>query len=127
MPLILFLVLWKPGSQMDWGRRQPIEVMEELYLICEDSLEGIFTGIYDAYLKKKPHGQVHLIVGEEVNYRLFAVYETCAPDERKAAKVAGTIMRSLGRKHILPSAGPLPPGNLIRGKRFTRLWWQGFP
>lgn len=101
MPLILFLVLWKPASQMDWGRRQPIEVMEELYLICEDSLEGIFTGIYDAYLKKKPHGQIHLIVGEEVNYRLFAVYETCAPDERKAAKVAGTIMREFGEEAYL--------------------------
>ena len=26
--------------------------MEEYYLICEDSLEGIFTGVYDAYLWK---------------------------------------------------------------------------
>ena len=52
--------------------------MEEYYLVCEDSLEGIFTGIYDAYLKKKPHDQIHICVGEEENYRLFAVYESCA-------------------------------------------------
>ena len=26
--------------------------MEEKYLICEDSIEGIFTGIYDAYAKR---------------------------------------------------------------------------
>lgn len=70
--------------------------MEEYYLICEDSLEGIFTGIYDAYLKKKPHEQVHLCVGEEENYRLFAVYEECRPDETKAMKVARTIGRKLG-------------------------------
>jgi len=70
--------------------------MEEYYLICEDSLEGIFTGIYDAYLKRKPHGQVHLCLGGEDNYRLFAVYEECRPDESKAVKVARTIGRELG-------------------------------
>ena len=68
----------------------------DYYLICEDSLEGIFTGIYDAYLKKMPHGQVHLCVGQEENYRLFAVYEECKPDENKAVKVARTIGRELG-------------------------------
>lgn len=73
-----------------------IKNMEEYYLICEDSLEGIFTGIYDAYLKKKPHEQVHLCLGEEENYRLFAVYEECRPDETKAVKVARTIGRELG-------------------------------
>ncbi len=72
--------------------------MEEYYLICEDSLEGVFTGIYDAYLKKKPHGQVHLCVGQEDNYRLFAVYEECRPDEGKAVKVARTIGRELGHE-----------------------------
>ncbi len=72
--------------------------MEEYYLICEDSLEGIFTGIYDAYLKKKPHGQIHLCVGEEDNYRLFAVYETCMPDDTKAARVAGTILKKMGNE-----------------------------
>ena len=67
--------------------------MEEYYLICQDSLEGIFTGIYDAYLKKKPHEQIHIIVGEEDNYRLFAVYEECIPDGKKATIVARTILR----------------------------------
>ncbi len=72
--------------------------MEEYYLVCEDSLEGIFTGIYDAYLKKLPHEQVHLILGEEENYRLFAVYEECMPDKEKAAKVGRTLMREFGRE-----------------------------
>lgn len=72
--------------------------LEEYYLVCEDSLEGIFTGIYDAYLKRKPHEQVHLCVGQEDNYRLFAVYEQCRPDEAKAVKVARTIGREMGRE-----------------------------
>ena len=46
--------------------------MEEYYLICEDSLEGIFTGVYDAYLWKQPLERVHLLTREEDNYRLFA-------------------------------------------------------
>lgn len=73
----------------------------EYYLICEDSLEGIFTGIYDAYLLKKPHEQVHICVGEEENYRLFAVYQDCVPDEKKAASVAKTIMREFGQEAYL--------------------------
>ena len=72
--------------------------MEEYYLICEDSLEGIFTGIYNAYLKKKPREQIHLCLGEEENYRLFAVYEPCPPDKVKAAKVAGTVLREFGHE-----------------------------
>ena len=34
--------------------------MEEIYLICEDSLEGIFSGVYEAYLLKKFHDQIHI-------------------------------------------------------------------
>lgn len=75
--------------------------MEEYYLICEDSLEGIFTGIYDAYLLKRPHEQIHICVGEEENYRLFAVYERRAPDEEKAVKVARTIGREFGEETYL--------------------------
>lgn len=75
--------------------------MEEYYLICQDSLEGIFTGIYDAYLLKKPHRQIHLSVGEEENYRLFAVYENCLPDRNKAGKVADTIIHKFGNEAYL--------------------------
>ena len=34
--------------------------MEEKYLVCEDSLEGIFTGIYDAYALREGHEHVHI-------------------------------------------------------------------
>lgn len=75
--------------------------MEEYYLICEDSLEGIFTGIYDAYLLKKPHERIHICIEEERNLRLFAVYEKHDPDEQKTVKVARTITRDFGNEAYL--------------------------
>ena len=73
----------------------------EYYLICEDSLEGVFTGVYDAYLLKKPHEQVHICIGEDENYRLFAIYQNCSPDVGKAASVARTIVREFGQEAYL--------------------------
>lgn len=75
--------------------------MEEYYLICEDSLEGIFSGVYDAYLLKKPHEQIHLCIGEDENYRLFATYRQCPVNETKAAKVARTVVREFGQETYL--------------------------
>ena len=75
--------------------------MEEMYLICEDSLEGIFTGVYDAYLLKYPHGLIHLCLGEDENYRLFAVYRRCTADDEKAAKVARTVVCKFGEEAYL--------------------------
>ncbi len=70
--------------------------MEEIYLICEDSIEGIFTAIYDAYLLKIPTEQIHLCTSEEDNFRLFATYRRCLPDEEKTRKVSSRILRSFG-------------------------------
>ena len=75
--------------------------MEEYYLICEDSLEGIFSGIYEAYRMKMPHEQIHLCVGEDENYRLFAVYRECPCEPVKAAKVAKTIVEKFGEETYL--------------------------
>ena len=72
--------------------------MEEYYLICEDSLEGIFSGVYQAYLQKCPLERVHLIAGEEENYRLFAVYRRCGSSREHAEKVGRTLKRELGEE-----------------------------
>lgn len=75
--------------------------MEEYYLICEDSLEGIFSGIYQAYLLKRPHEQIHIQIGEEENLRLFAVYQRCPVSEEWAVKVARTIGSRFGEEAYL--------------------------
>ncbi len=88
------------ASKVRFAKGAAIYNMEEKYLICEDSLEGIFTGIYDAYALafalREDHKGIHLQVGEEDNFRLFAVYIRVEPDAEKAAKVANTICRRLG-------------------------------
>lgn len=68
----------------------------EEYFICEDSIEGVFTGIYDAYALRIGHEHIHLQIGEEENYRLFAHYRNSLPDYVKTRKVAETIQKRLG-------------------------------
>lgn len=75
--------------------------MEEKYIICEDSLEGIFTAIYDAYALKTGHEHVHVQVGEEDNYRLFATYMHSQPDSVKTNKVIRTLRDRLGEEIYL--------------------------
>ncbi len=76
--------------------------VEEKYLICEDSLEGIFTGIYDAYALREGHEHLHLQIGEEENLRLFATYVHIDPDPVKTDKVARTLQARLG-EHVYHS------------------------
>ena len=94
--------------------------VNEYYLVCEDSLEGIFTGVYDAYLLKKPHEQIHICVGEDENYRLFAEYLNCTPDETKVAKVARTIVREFGQETYLSICRALASGEPDKGEQKIR-------
>lgn len=70
--------------------------MDEKYIICEDSLEGIFTAIYDAYALREEHEHIHVQVGEEDNYRLFAEYLYSRPNSVKTNKVVRTLRSRLG-------------------------------
>ncbi len=72
--------------------------MEEKYIICEDSLEGIFTAVYDAYALREGHDRLHVQVGEEDNYRLFATYLYSRPDTVKTDKVVRTLKNRLGEE-----------------------------
>lgn len=99
--------------------------MEEYYLMCEDSLEGIFTGIYNAYLMKKPHEQLHICLEEE-DFRLFAVYEDCPPDEKKAASVAKTIIREFGEESYLAICRALASPKKDKGEAIYKTIVEGF-
>ena len=70
--------------------------MEETVLICEDSIEGILTGVYEAYALRKDHDRIHLQIGEADNYRLFTSYCEVQADEEKSSKVLRTIYRRFG-------------------------------
>ena len=69
--------------------------MEEYVLICEDSTEGILTGVYEAYPFKKKmgiahHDNIHLATKEPDTQRLFTQYEHLLTDHEKAGKGTNT-------------------------------------
>lgn len=75
--------------------------MEEYVFICEDSIDGIMTGVYEAYQFKKEegiesHDVLHLAVREPDTCRLFTQYITIETDREKSAKVIRTLKKELG-------------------------------
>ncbi|MDR0221837.1 MAG: DNA metabolism protein, partial [Lachnospiraceae bacterium] len=72
-----------------------------LHLVCEDSLEGIFTAIHAAFATKRPPEEIHLQLGEEGNYQFFAEYVTIAPDPEKSAQTARAAEKRFGAEAYL--------------------------
>lgn len=65
-------------------------------MICEDTLEGVFTGIYEAYARHYNREKIRLQVMEDENYRLFAEYVRIESNPEKAVKVMRTLRDKLG-------------------------------
>ena len=91
-------------------------MQEEKYLICEDSIEGVFSGIYDAYALREGHKHLHLQIGEEENLRLFAYYLNIQPDSVKTRKVAETIQRRLGTETYMSICRALATEDAGKGR-----------
>lgn len=64
--------------------------------ICEDSIDGIFTGVYDAWASKYGHNNVSLTTCTPENYSLFCDYITVDTNFYKSEKVAQTLISRLG-------------------------------
>lgn len=75
--------------------------METVVFICEDNIEGILTGVYDAWeealLSGLGHGHCKLAVSVE-QPELFCVYRETAAEREKAEKVIRTLRRRLGEE-----------------------------
>ena len=63
---------------------------------CENSVDGIFTGVYDAWASRLGHANVALRIQTQMNFELFAQYRDVETDSEKAAKVARSIRRKMG-------------------------------
>lgn len=77
--------------------------MCEQVLLCEDSMEGILNGVYEAYRMKKEkgiesHDLIHLATKAPDTYRLFTEYSTLETNEENADKVIHTIRSRLGEE-----------------------------
>lgn len=64
--------------------------------ICEDSLEGILTGVYDACASRLGHRNIRLASCEPDNYELFSEYISVVPSEEKTRKVVNTMVSRFG-------------------------------
>lgn len=86
---------------MQWGRGvfERMEGMcmeQEICLLCEDSLEGIFTGVYEAYRRHLKPRYTHLQTGGIGNYSLFTEYIEIETESSKAEKVMRTLRGRFG-------------------------------
>lgn len=63
--------------------------------LCQDSIEGIFSGVYDAWASKLGHGSVRLSLAGQSTMELFAEYESVPEDREKADKVLRTLKQRL--------------------------------
>ena len=66
--------------------------------ICEDSMEGIFSGIYEAWKNREREGASGIAIGPCIEPELFCEYEETPEDHRKARAVEQMIIRNLGRE-----------------------------
>ncbi len=66
--------------------------------VCEDSLEGIFSGVYDACASRLGHRNIRLMTGAPDNYELFSEYIHVTASEEKTKKVADTISSRFGQQ-----------------------------
>ena len=64
--------------------------------VCEDSLTGIFSGIYEVWKRKMTAEEAGLEVGDSFERRLFCGYIFCKAEERKALAVIRMIQKNLG-------------------------------
>ena len=68
---------------------------EKHRFICEDSLDGIFTAVYDAWASRCGHDAVEISVREPENLEFFCQYHQIPSSSEKALKVARTLRQRL--------------------------------
>ena len=68
-------------------------------LMCENSIDGIFSGIYRAYASRYGHQNIQLTTSDVLDtYDLFCDYEEVPVDFENSQKVANTLLQRLGQE-----------------------------
>ncbi len=68
-------------------------------LICKNTIEGIYSGIYQAYEMKCDPADTRLALEEEYEPELFDECMEAVADPEKAVKVQRTLQREFGREN----------------------------
>ena len=69
---------------------------EKRILVCEDSLEGIFSAVYDGWKECLGGVKVSVQTSFPTNMELFTTYREIDTDRSKSGKVMRTILMKLG-------------------------------
>lgn len=70
--------------------------MEQYIFQCEDSLDGIFTAIYNAWDSGYGHKNIQIqFIDQVMNYQLFSKYIPVVTDYEKSEKVVRTIKKKI--------------------------------
>lgn len=67
--------------------------------LCEDNLDSILTGVYDAWASRKGHSHVRLQMKQETTMELFCDYISVEADTQKAEKVSRSIKKRFPSRH----------------------------
>lgn len=67
-----------------------------IVLVCEDSMEGIYSGIYRAYEMHCDPLDTKIAIAGEYERELFMDYRELEPDRERAARVQRTLRREFG-------------------------------
>lgn len=66
--------------------------------LCEDSTDGILTGVYDAWASRLGHEQTALRIDAQMDLELFAEYRRVQTDAQKARKVVRSVRQKMGEE-----------------------------
>lgn len=102
-----------------------------LILQCEDSVEGILTAIYDAFVEKKKmtnfqDGDISIAIGENLNVNLFAREVQVKTDLDKAQKTLMAIHNKISNKAYKNIISALCHFSLDRGDAALGYLMKGF-
>jgi len=103
-----------------------------LILQCEDSVEGILTAIYDAFVEKKKmvdykDGDISIAIGEEQNLFLFAQIRQVETDLDKAHKTLFSIQKKISYLAYKRVLSTLCHYDADRGNIVLGFLIKGFP
>lgn len=64
--------------------------------LCENSIEGIFTGVYDAWASRYGYRNIRLSLDTPDTYELFCEYIEVTPNPEKSRRIGRAICSSFG-------------------------------
>lgn len=91
---------------------------------CEDSLESIFTAIYNAYEEHRDHDDTKIVLHREL--MLFAEYVPVTADAQKAEKVIRTLRRRFGEDDYSSVCYALASPDLEKAQAVYQVIVKGF-